>query len=298
MSPVVGPDAELPLPTQDPFEQDPEACVADRDLPGLRKLRAGKPNGVGALTLRLRDVDLADVFGILHEATGQGFVVGGDVRGRVSVDFQKIGLEEALDALAPTGIGVGAPGPIRLVRKSSGAKTLQPAAAGSPSVSFKLKRADVRQLLTLMTEIDPLYASLGPQGALGEVSVWVSRGELDLVRAAVLAVTGLEERYEEDGRTIVRTSGPEEAFVPVETEAPGGRLVLTPSDLTLIEFELAGVAAWGDTWWALAYSPMGALFSYRVGDSFSDAVVKSVAATDVLLQSGDSPSRLFVSPLR
>ena len=299
VSPVVGPDAELPLPTEDPFEQDPEACVVDRDLPGLRKLRAGKPNGAGALTLRLRDVDLADVFGILHEATGQGFVVSGDVRGRVSVDFQKIGLEEALDALAPTGIGVGAPGPIRLVRKSGGgAEALQPAAASSPSVSFKLKRADVRQLLTLMTEIDPLYASLGPQGALGEVSVWVSRGELDLVRAAVLAVTGLEERYAEDVRTIVRTSGPEEAFVPVETEAPAGRLVLTPHDLTLIEFELAGVAAWGDTWWALAYSPTGALFSYRVGDSFSDAIVKSVAATDVLLQSGDSPRRLFVRPLR
>ena len=130
VSPVVGPDAELPLPTEDPFEQDPEACVVDRDLPGLRKLRAGKPNGAGALTLRLRDVDLADVFGILHEATGQGFVVSGDVRGRVSVDFQKIGLEEALDALAPTGIGVGAPGPIRLVRKSGGGAEAPPARGG------------------------------------------------------------------------------------------------------------------------------------------------------------------------
>ena len=130
------------------------------------------------------------------------------------------------------------------------------------------------------------------------MSVWVSRGELDLVRAAVLAVTGLEERHEEDVRTIVRTSDPEEAFVPVETETPAGRLILTPGDLTLIEFKLAGVAAWGDTWWALAYSPTGALFSYRAGDSFSDAIVQSVAATDVLLQSGDSPHRLFLSPLR
>ena len=299
-SPVVGPDAELPLPAEDPFEQDPEPCVVDRDLPGLRKLRAGKPNGTGALTLRLRNVDLADVFGILQQATGQGFVVNGNVRGRVSVDFQKLTLEEALDALAPAGIEIGGPGPIRLVGKRGEgvSKALQPVASGSPCVSFKLKRADVRQLLTLMTEIDPRYASVGPQGSLGEVSVWVSRGELDLVRASMLAVAGLEERYEGDSRTIVRMSGPEEALVPVETEAPPGRLVLTPNDLTVLEFNLAGVAAWADNWSALAYSPTGALFSYRVGDSLSDAVVEAVAATDVLLLSGDTPHRLFVSPLR
>ncbi len=299
MSPVAGPDAELPLPAEDPFELDPEACVVDCDLAGVRKLRAGSPAGSGALTLRLREVDLADVFGILQQATGQGFVVSGGVRGRVSVDFQKVTLEEALAALAPARIELGAPGPIRLVGRSGEgvAETPLPAAAGSPSVSLKLKRADVHQLFTLMTEIDPRYASVGPQGSLGEVSVWVSEAELDLVRVAMLATTGLTESLEGDVRTIQRTSGPEEALVPVETEPPAGRLVLTPNDLTMLEFELAGVFAQRDVWSALAYSPTGALFSYRVGDSLSDAVVKSIATTDVLLESGDNRNRSFVSPL-
>ena len=44
-------------------------------------------------------MDIADLFMVLHRMTGQAFLVDGDVTGRVSVDFNRATLEEALGLL-------------------------------------------------------------------------------------------------------------------------------------------------------------------------------------------------------
>ena len=75
-SPVAGPDAELPVPVEDPFEQD--AAAVPRGPRRRARARGERPHrrppkdpGTGPLTLRLRDVDLADVFQVLRDA-GRG----------------------------------------------------------------------------------------------------------------------------------------------------------------------------------------------------------------------------------
>ncbi|HEX9202929.1 MAG TPA: hypothetical protein VF964_03120, partial [Vicinamibacteria bacterium] len=107
-SPVAGTDAELPLPAEDPFDQDDAPCRADRDPARAVVVKAPsqKAPGKGPLTVRLREVDFADVFRVLHLLTAQGFLVDGDVTGRVSTDLSRLTLEEALIAIEKSGVDV------------------------------------------------------------------------------------------------------------------------------------------------------------------------------------------------
>ena len=58
-----------------------------------------KDPGRGPLTLRLRDVDFADVFQALAALGAGGFVVHESVAGRVSVELTRATLDETLAAI-------------------------------------------------------------------------------------------------------------------------------------------------------------------------------------------------------
>lgn len=298
-APVAGVEAELPLPSEDPFEQDDAPCRVDRDAqrPILVKAPNPKTPGKGPLTLRLRDVDYADVFRVIHLLTGQGFLVDGDVTGRVSLELNKVTLDELLTALEKTGLDVQDSGIVRRVSLTRVPVRKSTSAPGEPTASFALKRAEVREILAVMTDIDPSLAALGPPGFLGRVSLWAKDVPLSALRAAVLESAGLTERIEEGRRMLERKPGAEEALQPVAGTAPEQRLVLGPQELALLEFELAGVAASGENWLAVAYSPTGALNAYRPGDRLADARVKSINSTDASLETDEGPILLTVPPL-
>ena len=315
-SPVVGPDAELPLPTDDPFAQDDVPCRVDRDSVRTVVVRgATRPPGQGPLSLRLRDVDLADVFSILHGLTSQAFLVDGDVVGRVSVELNRTTLEDALAAIArATDLRVSEPGLIRRVflakngpppaeAKRSGAKGKpSPSPAPSPAVNgapatFTVKRADVRDVLAAMTEADAGLASLGPPGFLGRVSLWAKDIPLDMLRREVLAAAGLTERIEEDRRVLRKPGSTEESLAPVAGAPPDPQLVLRAQDLTIQELELAGLASAGNDWVAYAYSPMGALQTYAAGTRLWDGTVKEMQSTDVTLETEEGLLSLSLGSL-
>jgi len=297
-SPVVGPDADLPLPAEDPFRREPRPCHVDRDAGSTELLRAGGSRGGGPLNVRLRDVDLADAFRVLHELTGQGFVLDGDVRGRVSLELVNVTLEQALQELRGAGLAISPPGLIRHVASSSRGDSLNPQLSPDPTpdeprVTFSLKRSSVRDVLALMAEIDPQLAVLGPQASLGEVSVWVKEAPVTVVRGAVLDAARLTETVGED-RVVRRHSGAEEALLPVVLGDTQQSLVLGPRDLVADEFVPAGVATAGHDWLAFAYAATGVLQVYRRGDPLADAKVASIASTDIVLESAGSPLRLLV----
>ncbi len=305
LSPVAGGEAALPLPGDDPFAQDDEPCRVDRDPADGRSLTAkaaaagGKNVAGGPLTLRLRDVDLADVFFALHVLTGAGFLVDGDVLGRTSVEFTRVTLQEALDALQRAG-GLRLAQAGSLWRVAADRKqALAPVApvGGTPAISFALKRATVRDVLAVMSEADPAYAALGPAGLLGRVSLWLSGAPLPDVRALLLAAAGLGERVE-DGRRLLSHGEGEEAFVPVAAAAAERRLELSPHELTVAEFDLAGVGTGGADFVAFAHAPTGRLLAYRAGDPLADGKLRDVQSTDVLLDTDDGPLRLMIAPLR
>jgi hypothetical protein len=327
-SPVVGPEAELPLPAEDPFAQDEAPCQVNRDPQRDLGLKSPKPRpgSVGQLTLRLRGVDAADVFQILTEMTGQGFLVDGDVVGRVSGDLMRVTLEEALNVLEDVGLRVSAPGPLRRVslgssvprpaakptKEKKGAKGAKPpeegaqgesgraAAEGAPSgaarLSLALKRAEVRDVLATMAEVDPSYAAFGPQGSFGRASVWARDLALTDVWLAVTKSVQLVERFEEGRRLLERNPGSQEVLVPVastaDPEAP--RLELGAQELAVVETDLVGVASARTGWRAYVYTPTGALVSYAVGDRLADGVVKGVESTDVLIETDEGPLHVFL----
>ena len=300
-SPVAGPDAELPVPVEDPFEQDAQPCRVDRDAARALVVRGRAPTtkdpGTGPITLRLRDLDLADVFQVLAALGAGSYVVDGDVLGRASVEVSRATLDETLAAIRKgAGIEIAASGIVRRVGGARGAAA-RPAAEGGPPASFALKRAEVRDVLAAMADVDPQLAALGPPGFLGRASVWTRDAPLGAVRAALLDSAGLGERIEEERRVLVGRSGTLEAPVPVARASREPRLALRREELTVLEFQLAGVASVGDSFVAFAYSPTGQLYTYRAGDRLVDAQIRTVESTDVLLETDEGPLRLPLPPL-
>jgi hypothetical protein len=296
--PVVGPDAELPLPSDDPFLQDDSPCRVDRDAGRSVSVKAPKA-GKGSISLRLRDVDWADVFLALHTISSQGFLVDGDVVGRVSLDFSNVTLEEALQAIEKAGLRVSEPGPVRRVSlpRETPPRTVK-GNGGAPTASFTLKRAEAREILAVMTDIDPSLASLGPPGSLGRLSVYARDVPLVDLRDAILDAVGLKERIEEGRRVLDPPGGSDQALTPVARVTRERRLALRPQDLAVLEFELSGLASAGTGWISFAYAPTGALNAYRPGDRLSDGSVSSVESTDVGLVTDEGPLRVPLPALQ
>ncbi len=301
-APSVGPDAQLPIPASDPFETAAAACRVDRDVDRTDAIRAGSANakrpGSGPLTLRLRDVDLADTFLALSALGFGGYVVDEAVTDRVDVEITQTTLAEALKAIRKAAgvelIEVGSL--LRVTRERAAERPAEPSAVG-PLTSVAAKRGEVRDLLATMAEVDPALASLGPPGFLGRVSAFVSEAPAVALRAAVLAAAGLTERIDEGRRIVERTTGAGEAPTPVARGDMEPRLVLRRDQLTVREFALAGVGSVGERRVAFAYGPTGELYSYAPGDRLFDAVVRTIDSGDVLLETGEGPLRVTLPPL-
>jgi hypothetical protein len=295
-SPVAGPDAELPVPVDDPFDQDQLPCRVDRDAARSVVVRGRTPTakdpGRGPLTLRLRDVDFADVFNALTVLGSGGFVVQEAVVGRVSLEVTRATLDETLAAIRKaSGALISDASPVRLVSMALLAARSTPPTGGAPA-SFALKHVEVRDVLAGMADVDPGLATLGPPGFLGRVSVWTQDAPLFAIRSAVLDAAGLAERTEDDRRVVTRPTGAGEAPLPVARAAPEPRLAVRREELTVQEFQLAGVASAGGAFVAFAYAPTGQLYAYRAGDHLADGVVRAVESTDVLLDTEEGPLRV------
>jgi hypothetical protein len=214
----------------------------------------------------------------------------------VSLEVTRATLEETLLAIRKaSGVEIAETGALRVVSTAKVAPR-KDSPAGPPAI-FALKRAEVRDLLAGMAEVDPALAALGPPGFLGRVSVFTRGAPLIAVRAAVLDAASLAERTEEDRRVVERRTGASEAPVPVARSGAEPRLTLRREEITVLEFQPAGVASAGDEFVAFAYSPTGQLYPYRAGDRLADGVVRAVESTDVLLETDEGPLRIALPPL-
>ncbi len=299
-SPVVGLDAEIPLPNDDPFDQEESACRVDRDSGRATIVRnaGARAPARGSLHLRLRELDLADVFQVMHLLTDQGFLVDEDVHGRVSLDLAAVDGDQALAALEKTGVVLSAPGPFRRVSRNRPPALPAPgAAADVPRVTLSVKRANVRDILAVVAEAHAPLAAMAPAGPLGRISLWAREAPATDVRALMLQLAGLEERVAPEGRLLERPGGTAETLAPLGAAGGNRRLTMHPQELAVEEFELAGIALSGEKRLALAYAPSGALYSFKPGDRLANGLVEAVESTDVLLNTEEGPLRLVLPDL-
>ena len=212
-SPVAGPDAELPVPVEDPFEQDAQPCRVDRDAarahrgaraaPRPPRTRAGARSRCGCATWTSPTSSRCS-----RRSARAASSSTATSSGRVSVEVTRATLDETLAAIRKAaGVEIAASGTraARLQRRGSPPRSDAP--EGGPPASFALKRAEVRDVLAAMADVDPQLAALGPPGFLGRVSVWTRDAPLGAVRAAVLDSAGLGERTEEERRVVERPHG-------------------------------------------------------------------------------------------
>lgn len=297
--PVAGSEAELPLPAEDPFEQDESPCRVERDpaSAGPWARAGGGKTAQGTISIRARDLDTADLFMVLEDALHLAFLVEGGVSGRISAEMNRVSADEALAALRKTNLGISEAGRIRRVGPTRSAAPALTDSAGGPPAAFSVKRADARDILAVMAELDPSLAALGPPGPLGRVSVFAKDQPLFDLRASLLEVVGLVERTAEDGQRLLSRKGDTtNGSVPVASSTSDVRLVLRPGDLTSLEFELQALSTDGGRWTAWAYAPTGHLFAYHAGDRLADSSVKSVDSNGAVLETDEGPLLLTLSP--
>jgi hypothetical protein len=294
-SPMAGGAVELPLAQDDPFRQDDAPCRVDRDPPGgdvVRAAGAKVKTAPGPLTIHAHDIDRADLFLVLHELTGQAFLVDEAVRGRIDVELVGVTLDEALAALPKMGLHVG-PGPVRRVSMApipAPTTDVGPPLPQDARVSLSLKRAGVRDILSILAQAEPTLAAAAPEGALGYVSVWARDVDLRVLRARLFESAGLSEAVATDGaRTVFRGAGSSDPVNPILPTAAPRRLLLHAADLSPDDFDLAVVGGFEGAWRAFAYSPAGTLHRYAAGDRLTDGTVRSVEPTAVVIDTDDGP---------
>jgi hypothetical protein len=76
--------------------------------------------------------------------------------------------------------------------------------------------------------------------------------------------------------------------------SPERRLLVRSDELSVSEFQLAGLASGKDGWIAFAYAPTGVLNAYRRGDRLSDGSTEEIQSTDVVITTEEGPVRILL----
>lgn len=290
--------AHFAHPAGAPAEDERAAALCAFD-PGPRAGRLaarGDAARAGAFTLRARGLDLVDLFRLLHESTGAGFVIDPEVVGLVDADLEGVTLDEALGALTPLGLHLG-PGPIRRVSRRP-ARPSDDDWTGEPT-SLTFKRLDLSVLLCLFDRAFALPSRVEP-GLGAEVSIFVRDVPWDLALVRSVESVGLDLALV-DG--VAHAAPPERlarvseiAWLPScdATPAAASPLVshpqrlgeLGPDDLTLVATtdDAAGRRAW-------AYAAFGRIHVLEPGAELHGATVESLDPAGVRLRGADGGMR-------
>lgn len=279
-----------------PFD-DQAAAFCKTPPPAGRVAFQGKALSPDALTLHLRDVDLIDVFSVLHDLTSQNFLTDSEVRGRVSVDVEGATLEETLGAMSSF-VTVGS-GPLRRVSRAGS----QPVAmtrssyVGEP-FDVSIDDTPLTQFLCVLEQVSERQV-LAPPDLKGTVRLFANDLPWDQVLDGLLSTAGLTFVLE-DKRLLVGP-GPEAALkgrsdlvnaceIPIFHE-PSSRLASAYASLEELgasDLSLAGLARKGDTWKAYAHSPSRRFLRLKEGSKLLDGSITSIGPEGVRITTGGS----------
>jgi hypothetical protein len=285
-SPVVGPEAELPLPTTSPFGEADALCRVDRDSGRRVAVRGPKRPARaprGPLSVLARGVDAADFFQVLSAAGAGDFVVDGDVIGRVDAELSGLTPEQLRAAAQDAGFALSPAGAlVRVSATPAGKGDLPAPREPAADVGFAAKRSPAAELMDAAAELLPGAARIALPSPGRRLSLFARGANPAEVRAALLLVLGVTEPVVAEPSAAVPAPG-----ASAEAARPGA------ADLTLGEFELSALAGRNGQWTAFAYGPDGTLHAYRAGDVLADARVSAVTSTDVLFETEEGGIRVL-----
>jgi hypothetical protein len=281
-APVPAPEVEFAgAPGNGPFDATTAAACAAPEGRARGRIAARGTDAKG-LTLRLRGVEVPDLFRVLHTVTPLGFVVDGDVDGRVDVDYERASLDEAFGAMKAAGI-VGQVGALIRVSNSVSGVAVEPPKSdhtGHP-VSLDLKDADIRDLFAMFGMISGLRFEV-PAGVDRRMSVFAQEQPWDRVVDAVTDSAGLRYRIEGD-RVLLEEKSPRR---PVARAPAAGRHPREARKVAVEDLQPAGAALVDGTWQAYAYGPGRVLWTLSPGARFLDGEVNAVTASAVTFDAG------------
>jgi len=246
---------------------------------------AVRGKGRGSLNLRLRDVDVAGAFFVLHDLTGENFIIDSDVSGRINLDIENASLEETLAAMRTVGLVVSA-GPLHRVSLAGGSRTPAPETKYTgETVSFSLQSVDVRDVLCLFTQISGLGIA-APAALRERTAIFVKDLPWDHVMTELISSVGLEYSIE-NNRVIVGAQRPGtnvcEKGAPA-SDPPFTGLRLPLASLAASDLDLVGRARTGETWKAYAYAPWRIVHSLEAGQKLFDSRVRSIGPAGITFE--------------
>lgn len=248
------------------FDGDSAAFCRGKPESPAQRIVAGSPTA-NAFFLRLRDLELVDVFLVLNDLLPENFLIDGDVKGRVHFDIaEDAAVEDALGALRGAGVVIG-PGPLRRVsRGKPAAQATRSTSPGGTPINVVLRNASLSDVLCL----------------LGEVSERQLRMSADQQRRISLFMTEVPA-----GAAIDQLLPPPAAAAVNACElpdTPGSRLSRHPfrlEEMGIADVRIAGLARVGETWKAYVSVPPRWVLSLEPGQRLFDGTVKSIGPRGV-----------------
>jgi len=263
---------------RDIFDRESAAfCRGEQPAP-TQRIVAGKAGSAKEGFLRLRDVDLVDVFFVLSDLLGENFVVDHDVKGRVSLDVHEDAtIDGTMDALSAAGIVISSP-PLRHVRRkeTSGAPPAELAPSGPP-INVSLRNASLSTVLCILGNVLERKVEMD-RDFERRVSVFAT--ELP----AGIALAALRPKPEKSPAQAAVNA----CEVPSGSGSRLGGHLLTLEQLGLADMRVAGLARIGDVWRAYVPLPGRGLIPIEVGQRLFDGRVKSIGPKGVIFLSGQS----------
>jgi hypothetical protein len=247
-----------------------------------------------AITLRMRGVELAEVFRALSLATAESFIINADVKGRLDVDVVDATPDEVLAALRKTGVTISG-GPLHYVcRANCRGGTSSGNYEGEP-LNLELNDAEARDVLCLFHEVTGLKMT-GPP-IRERLSVFTHDVPWDQILDGLLGAIGLT--YSLEGNLVVlgpagaETTPHANRVDPCSDRGEYRRPWWKPQRvdaLSVADLKLAGVARTGSKWTAFAYGPGASLLLTLERDSkLADGEVVEITADGVTLRGDGAP---------
>jgi hypothetical protein len=265
-------ESESFTPGREVFDGDVAAFCHGEPVSPARRIVARGPASTDdkSFFLRLRNVDLVDVFFVINDLAAENFVVDQDVKGRVDLDiFQEATLEDALSALRGEGLVIGSR-PLRRVSRATPAVALADKPASGDPINVSVRNAEIADILCLLGNVTKRELSV-PRGLHGRVSVFATE---------LPAVAILEELLPKSSDATMNPCSLE--------RKPLSRFSmhrLTFEQMAADDLRIAGIAHVGDVWKVYADVPTIGLMPLEAEQRLFDGSVKSIGPKGVTVAS-------------